>query len=129
MRQDVLGRASAMLALHPIHPIDRHLYRRVYRAGTDSWPWGNAQEPSARRIEGDQATRSHFDDAYRSKMLHYGIVRLREDWLDMGCVARKCDERSHLPQEMFKTHLLQERIDKLVFLSQLRKEVLALTKG
>src|SRR6267154_4305199 len=35
---DDAGRASAMPALHPIHPIDRHLYRRVYRAGTDSWP-------------------------------------------------------------------------------------------
>jgi hypothetical protein len=29
---------------------------------------------------------------------------------------------------MFGTYLLQERIDKLVFLSQLREEVLALTK-
>jgi hypothetical protein len=102
MTQDVLGRASAMCALHPIHPIDRYLYRRVYRAGTDSWPWGNAQEPSARRIGVDQATRSHFDDAYHSKTLHCGIVRLREGWLDMDCVARKCEtdcERSHLPRE------------------------------
>ena len=29
---------------------------------------------------------------------------------------------------MSETHLLQERIDKLVFLSQLREEILALTK-
>ena len=88
MTQDVLGRASEMLVLHPIHPIARHLYRRVYQAGTDLWPCQNAQEPSARRIGVDQATQSHFDDAYHSKMLHCGIVRLREDWLDMDCVAR-----------------------------------------
>ena len=101
MTQDVLGRASAMRALHPIHPIDRYLYRRVYRAGTDSRPFWHAQEPSARRIEVDQATRSHFDDAYRSKTLHCGIVRLREDWLDMDCVARGCEidcERSYIDQ-------------------------------
>jgi len=98
---DDAGRASAMPALHPIHPIDRHLYRRVYRAGTDSRPSRHAQEPSARRIGVDQATRSHFDDAYYSKTLHCGIVRLKEDWLDMDCVARKCQidcERSRIGQ-------------------------------
>jgi len=102
MTQDVLGRASAMRVLHPIHLIDRHLSRRVYRAGTDSRPCQHAQEPSARRIGVDQATRSHFDDAYHSKTLHCGIVRLREDWLDKDYVARKCEtdcERSHWPRE------------------------------
>jgi hypothetical protein len=101
MTQDVLGRASAMHALHPIHPIDRYLYRRVSRAGTDSRLCPHAQEPSARRIGVDQATQSHFDDACHSKTLHCGIVRLREDWLDMDCVARKCEtdcERSHWPR-------------------------------
>jgi hypothetical protein len=52
----------------------------------------NAQEPSARRIEVDQATRSHFDDAYHSKTLRCGTVRLREDWLDMDCVARESEQ-------------------------------------
>jgi hypothetical protein len=37
MTQDVFERASAMSVLHPIHPIDCHLYRRVYQVGTDSW--------------------------------------------------------------------------------------------
>jgi hypothetical protein len=98
MTPDVLGLAAAMRVLHPIHPIDPHLYRRVFRAGMDSWPRGSAREPSARKIGVDQAKRSHFDDAYHSKTLHCGIVLLREDWLDMDCAARKC-ERPHLPRE------------------------------
>ena len=97
MTQDVLGLDAAMRVLRPIHPIDRRLYRRASRAGTDSWPRGNAREPSARKIGVDQAKRSRFDDACHSKTSHCGIARLREDWLDTDCAARKC-ERSHLPR-------------------------------
>ena len=50
MTQDVLGLGAAMRVLRPIHPIDCRLYRRAYRAETDSWPRGNAREPSARKI-------------------------------------------------------------------------------